>query len=155
MSLISVVIPAYNEEDNVGPFYDRMCEVLDRTGWTGKSSSPRIPSTDTHQGADPRAARADPRVKLLRFSRRFGQPAATLAGLEAAPGDAVVVIDCDLQDPPELIPAMVECWREGSDVVYAQRRTREGETLRQAHRLGRRLPRDQPHRRGRHPGQHG
>ncbi len=66
---------------------------------------------------------------MLRFSRRFGQPQATLAGMEAASGDAVVVIDCDLQDPPELIADMVARWREGYDVVYAQRRTREGETL--------------------------
>ena len=71
----------------------------------------------------------DPRVKMLRFSRRFGQPAATLAGMAAATGDAVVVIDCDLQDPPELIAEMVARWREGFDVVYAQRRSREGETL--------------------------
>jgi dolichol-phosphate mannosyltransferase len=66
---------------------------------------------------------------MLRFSRRFGQPMATLAGMEAASGDAVVVIDCDLQDPPELIAEMVARWREGYDVVYAQRRTRVGETL--------------------------
>jgi polyisoprenyl-phosphate glycosyltransferase len=68
-------------------------------------------------------------VKMLRFSRRFGQPMAILAGMEAAIGDAVVVIDCDLQDPPELIPDLVARWREGYDVVYAVRRTREGETL--------------------------
>jgi dolichol-phosphate mannosyltransferase len=66
---------------------------------------------------------------MLRFSRRFGQPMATLAGMEAAAGDAVVVIDCDLQDPPELIPELVARWRDGFDVVYAQRITREGETL--------------------------
>ena len=66
---------------------------------------------------------------MLRFSRRFGQPMATIAGLEAARGDAVVVVDCDLQDPPELIPELVERWREGYDVVYAQRRTRAGETI--------------------------
>jgi polyisoprenyl-phosphate glycosyltransferase len=65
---------------------------------------------------------------MLRFSRRFGQPMATIAGLEAAAGDAVVVVDCDLQDPPELIPDLVARWREGYDVVYAQRRTRAGET---------------------------
>ena len=66
---------------------------------------------------------------MLRFSRRFGQPMATLAGMEAASGDATVVIDCDLQDPPELIAELVARWREGYDVVYAQRRTRAGETL--------------------------
>ena len=68
-------------------------------------------------------------VPMLRFSRRFGQPMATLAGMEAASGDATVVIDCDLQDPPELIAELVARWREGYDVVYAQRRTRAGETL--------------------------
>jgi polyisoprenyl-phosphate glycosyltransferase len=66
---------------------------------------------------------------MLRFSRRFGQPMAVIAGMEAASGDAVIVIDCDLQDPPELIPELVDRWRAGYDVVYAQRRTREGETL--------------------------
>ena len=88
-------------------------------------------------------------MKMLRFSRRFGQPMATIAGLEAATGDAVVVIDCDLQDPPELIPELVARWREGYDVVYAQRRTRAGETLPEADRRGARLPRDRAHRRGR------
>jgi dolichol-phosphate mannosyltransferase len=72
---------------------------------------------------------SDRRIKVLRLSRRFGQPMATIAGLEASRGDAVVVIDCDLQDPPELIPELVARWREGYDVVYAQRRTRAGETL--------------------------
>src|SRR5208282_4819376 len=71
----------------------------------------------------------DRRVKMLRFSRRFGQPMATLAGLESATGDAIVVIDCDLQDPPELIADLVSRWREGFDVVYARRRSRAGETL--------------------------
>jgi dolichol-phosphate mannosyltransferase len=66
---------------------------------------------------------------MLRFSRRFGQPMAILAGMEAASGDAAVVIDCDLQDPPELIIEMVALWREGFDVIYAQRRTRAGETI--------------------------
>ena len=88
---------------------------------------------------------------MLRFSRRFGQPMATLAGMEAASGDAVVVIDCDLQDPPELIPELVARWREGYDVVYAQRRTRAGETLTKRIVAARRLPGDRPDRRGRDP----
>jgi dolichol-phosphate mannosyltransferase len=87
------------------------------------------PSTDRTEELIRALHERDPRVKLLRFSRRFGQPMATLAGLEAASGDAVVVIDCDLQDPPELIAQLVERWREGYDVVYAQRRSRQGETL--------------------------
>ncbi len=87
------------------------------------------PSTDRTEELILALNETDPRVKLLRFSRRFGQPMATLAGLEAASGDAVVVIDCDLQDPPELIAELVERWRDGYDVVYAQRRSRKGETL--------------------------
>src|ERR1700733_12809472 len=87
------------------------------------------PSTDRPEELILALHDRDPRVKMLRFSRRFGQPMATLAGLEAASGDATVVIDCDLQDPPELIRDLVARWREGFDVVYAQRRTRAGETL--------------------------
>jgi dolichol-phosphate mannosyltransferase len=87
------------------------------------------PSTDETERLIVGLRDGDPRVKMLRFSRRFGQPMATIAGLEAAEGDAVVVIDCDLQDPPELIPDLVEKWEEGYDVVYAKRRTRAGETL--------------------------
>jgi dolichol-phosphate mannosyltransferase len=70
---------------------------------------------------------ADERIKLLKFSRRFGQPMATLAGLEYSSGEAVVVMDVDLQDPPELLTAMVAKWREGYDVVLPQRRQRTGE----------------------------
>ena len=75
------------------------------------------------------ARAANPRVKLLKFSRRVGQPMATLGGLEYSRGDAVVVMDVDLQDPPGLITEMVAKWREGFDVVMAQRRSRTGETL--------------------------
>jgi dolichol-phosphate mannosyltransferase len=71
----------------------------------------------------------DPRVKLLKFSRRFGQPMATIAGLQFSTGNAVVVIDVDLQDPPELIVEMTGKWKEGYDVVYAQRKNRDGEIL--------------------------
>ena len=87
------------------------------------------PCTDRTEELILALCKHDPRVKMLRFSRRFGQPMATIAGLEAASGDAVMVIDCDLQDPPELIPELVERWVEGYDVVCAQRRTRAGETL--------------------------
>ena len=79
------------------------------------------PSPDRTEEVIAALSDADPRIKMLRFSRRFGQPMATLAGMDAASGDAVVVIDCDLQDPPELIPDLVARWREGYDVVYAQR----------------------------------
>jgi polyisoprenyl-phosphate glycosyltransferase len=126
---LSVVIPAYNEEANIERVYARLRDVLDDLGVQWELIFSVDPSTDRTEELIRALNEADPRVKLLRFSRRFGQPMATLAGLEASSGDAVVVIDCDLQDPPELIPELVARWREGFDVVYAQRRSREGETL--------------------------
>jgi dolichol-phosphate mannosyltransferase len=126
---LSVVIPAYNEEANVERVYARLRDVLDDLGLQWELIFSVDPSTDRTEELILAVNEADPRVKLLRFSRRFGQPMATLAGLEASTGDAVVVIDCDLQDPPELIPELVDRWRDGFDVVYAQRRSREGETL--------------------------
>jgi polyisoprenyl-phosphate glycosyltransferase len=126
---LSVVVPAYNEEANVERVYERLRVVLDglEIGWELIFSVD--PSTDATEQLILALRERDPRVKMLRFSRRFGQPMATLAGLAAAVGEAVVVIDCDLQDPPELIPELVDRWNEGYDVVYAQRRSRKGETL--------------------------
>jgi polyisoprenyl-phosphate glycosyltransferase len=127
--MLSVVIPAYQEEDNVRRVYERLREVLDPTGMDWEIIFSVDPSPDRTEQVILEVRGEDPRVKMLRFSRRFGQPMATLAGLEAAAGDAMVVIDCDMQDPPEVIPDLVARWREGFDVVYAQRRTRAGETL--------------------------
>jgi dolichol-phosphate mannosyltransferase len=126
---LSVVVPAYNEESNVERVYDRVRDVLDKLGLTWELIFSVDPSTDRTEELILSLREQDPRVKLLSFSRRFGQPMATLAGMEASSGDAVVVIDCDLQDPPELIREMVSRWRDGYDVVYAQRRSREGETM--------------------------
>jgi polyisoprenyl-phosphate glycosyltransferase len=127
--LLSIVIPAYNEQDNVLRIYRRLVEALDGLALEWELIFSVDPCTDRTEQLILELCEQDPRVKMLRFSRRFGQPMATIAGLEASSGDAVVVVDCDLQDPPELIPALVERWLEGYDVVYAQRRTRAGETL--------------------------
>lgn len=127
--MLSVVIPTYNEEGNVRPAYERLRTVLDGLAEEWELIFSVDPCTDGTERAILELREHDERVKMLRFSRRFGQPAATLAGLSAAAGDACVVIDCDLQDPPELIAEMVAKWREGYDVVYAQRRSRKGETL--------------------------
>jgi dolichol-phosphate mannosyltransferase len=126
---LSVVIPAYKEEANVGRVYERLSRVLEALDMDWELIFSVDPCPDRTEELILALRERDPRVKMLRFSRRFGQPMATLAGLEAATGDATVVIDCDLQDPPELIPELVARWREGFDVVYAQRRTRAGETL--------------------------
>ncbi|MHB8241816.1 MAG: glycosyltransferase family 2 protein [Solirubrobacteraceae bacterium] len=127
--LLSVVIPAYNEQDNIMRVYARLGEALHDLELDWELIFSVDPCTDQTEELILRLCEQDARVKMLRFSRRFGQPMATIAGLEASAGDAVVVVDCDLQDPPELIPALVERWLEGNDVVYAQRRTRAGETI--------------------------
>ena len=127
--MLSIVIPAYNEQDNVRRVYERLSEIMGQLDVEWELIFSVDPCTDRTEELILELREQDPRVKMLRFSRRFGQPMATIAGLEAARGDAVVVIDCDLQDPPELIPELLARWRDGHDVVYAQRRTRAGETL--------------------------
>jgi polyisoprenyl-phosphate glycosyltransferase len=127
--ILSIVVPTFNEEENVGRVYERLSTVMDSVGLEWELIFAVDPCTDRTEDRILELRAADERVKMLRFSRRFGQPSATLAGLTAARGDAAVVIDCDLQDPPELIADMVARWHEGFDVVYAQRRTRAGETL--------------------------
>ncbi len=126
---LSIIVPAYNEEQNVRAFYERITKVMEGTDLLWELIFSVDPCPDRTEELILGLRRADPRVKMLRFSRRFGQPMSTIAGLEAASGDATVVIDCDMQDPPELIPELVKHWREGYEVVYAQRRTRAGETL--------------------------
>jgi polyisoprenyl-phosphate glycosyltransferase len=126
---LSIVVPAYKEEANIERVYERLRGVLDGLAVDWELIFSVDPSPDRTEELIMALGARDPRVKMLRFSRRFGQPMATLAGLEAADGDAIVVIDCDLQDPPELIPEFVARWRDGFDVVYGQRRTRAGETL--------------------------
>jgi len=127
--VLSIVVPAYNEQDNVRPLYGRLTTVLGGLELDWELIFSVDPCTDRTEELVLQLCGEDPRVKMLRFSRRFGQPMATIAGLEAARGDAVVVVDCDMQDPPELIPELVQRWLDGYDVVYAQRRTRAGETL--------------------------
>jgi glycosyltransferase involved in cell wall biosynthesis len=127
--MLSVVIPVLNEEENVEPMYGRLAAVLDAIGDEWELIFSVDPSTDRTEELVGALCKRDRRVRMLRFSRCFGQPMAILAGMEASSGDAVVVIDCDMQDPPEVIPELVRRWREGFDVVYAERRSREGETL--------------------------
>jgi polyisoprenyl-phosphate glycosyltransferase len=129
--LCSVVVPVYNEEQNVPSLVDRLTKSLESIpGCHHEIIFAMDPSNDGTEESILSIRAKDARVKLIRFSRRFGQPAATMGGLRHAQGDICVVIDADLQDPPELIPRLVEKWRDqGADVVYGQRRTRQGETL--------------------------
>lgn len=124
---ISVVVPVYNEERNIGPFLERTMAVLEGIG-RYEILFAMDPGTDRTEQIIVEWAAKDERIGLLKFSRRFGQPAATLAGILNCSGDCCVVIDVDLQDPPETIPELYSKFREGYDVVYAKRRSRDGET---------------------------
>jgi glycosyltransferase involved in cell wall biosynthesis len=127
--LLSVVVPVYNEQDNIRQMYERLVGALAGLALGWELIFCVDPCTDATEELILQLCDQDPRVKMLRFSRRFGQPMATIAGLEASQGDAAVVIDCDLQDPPEVIPELVQRWLEGYDVVYGRRRSRAGETI--------------------------
>jgi dolichol-phosphate mannosyltransferase len=125
--LLSVVVPVYKEEKNVPEFLRRLRPILGAVTEDYEIIFSLDPSPDRTEEVILEQRSADPRVKLLKFSRRFGQPMATLAGLQYSSGEAVIVMDVDLQDPPELIGQMVAKWREGHDVVLPQRRERTGE----------------------------
>lgn len=126
--LLSVVVPVYKESRNIGPFLERMLPVLQRIG-SYELLFCLDPSPDDTEAVIRRAIERDPNIGLLTFSRRFGQPAATMAGILNCRGGHCAVIDVDLQDPPELVEEMFRHAQEGFDVVYARRRTRDGETL--------------------------
>jgi dolichol-phosphate mannosyltransferase len=125
--LLSVIIPVYNEEHNFPEFLRRIRAVLAGVTEDYELIFALDPSPDRTEELIVTARAADPRVKLLRFSRRFGQPMATLAGMHYSRGEAVIVMDVDMQDPPELVADMVAKWREGYEVVLPQRRLRTGE----------------------------
>lgn len=128
--LLTVIIPCYNEEAVLLETHKRLAAVLDELESLGYEL---IYVDDGSRDQTPKLLRdlqaADARVRALLLSRNFGHQIAVTAGLEHASGDAAVVIDADLQDPPALIPEMVERWRDGYDVVYGVRTDREGETF--------------------------
>ena len=126
LTLVSVVAPVYNEDATIDEFYARVCSALGALPFELVLVDDG--STDgTPMKLDGLAA-ADPRVRVVYLSRNFGHQTALTAGLDHAAGDAVVMIDADLQDPPELISTMLDHWRAGCDVVYAVREQREGES---------------------------
>jgi glycosyltransferase involved in cell wall biosynthesis len=127
--LLSVVVPIYNEEQTLPKFLETIRPVIAEVTDDYEIIFVADPCTDRTVEVVRAEHEGDPRVKLLLFSRRFGQPAATLGGMTYASGQAVIVIDCDLQDPPRLIPEMVRLWRAGNKVVIPQRTSRKGENL--------------------------
>jgi polyisoprenyl-phosphate glycosyltransferase len=126
--LISLIVPVYKEERNIRPFLERAEPVLDRLG-PYEIIFCLDPSPDQTEAVILKEIERNPRIGLLVFSRRFGQPAATMAGILNCRGDWCAVIDVDLQDPPEVIEELFAKAREGYDVVTARRSSREGETL--------------------------
>src|SRR5664279_3932723 len=126
---ISILIPAYNEQEVLQPLYERL------TMLAGKTSDYDFEFLFINDGSRDKTleiiksyAEKDTRIAYVNLSRNFGKEIAMIAGLDNVTGDATVIIDADLQDPPELIPEMIKYWEEGYDDVYAKRLSREGET---------------------------
>ncbi|NJK63009.1 MAG: glycosyltransferase family 2 protein [Synechococcaceae cyanobacterium SM2_3_1] len=126
--LISVVLPCFNEAENLDVLFQRLIPVLESLGTEFEIICVNDGSRDKTLSELLRYHQRWPVIKVLDLSRNFGKEIALSAGIDAASGDAVIPIDADLQDPPELIQEMVAKWREGFDVVYAVRRTRQGES---------------------------
>ncbi|MCA1590842.1 MAG: glycosyltransferase family 2 protein [Acidobacteria bacterium] len=125
---VSIVLPIFDEEENIPDLYLRLRAVLELPAFAGKGAEILFVddgSGDTSAQMIADLRKTDARVKLLSFSRNFGHQAAITAGMEHSSGDAVVIMDSDLQDPPEILEAMVEEWQSGADVVYAVRRKRK------------------------------
>ena len=133
MPLISLVVPAYNEEEVLEAFHREVSEEIDRLPDDFEFVFVDDGSRDQTASIMRQLAARDPRVRAVILSRNFGHEAAIEAGLRAARGDAVIVMDADLQDGPEIIPQLIGAWRDGADVVYAVRKGRkEGRLLRAA-----------------------
>jgi polyisoprenyl-phosphate glycosyltransferase len=132
-SLLSVVVPLYNEEHSVNALCERLFAALDQTGTACEVVAVDDGSHDATRELLTARARVEPRLRIVALSRNFGLQAAVAAGLGDARGEAVVLMDADLQDPPELLPRLLAEWRAGADIVYTTKRSR---SERGARRLG-------------------
>jgi dolichol-phosphate mannosyltransferase len=126
--VFSVVAPVYNEEETLPHFYRRVVDVMEGLGEPFELVLVNDGSRDGSYRVMRELHARDPRVRAVDFSRNFGHQVAISAGLDHARGAAVIILDSDLQDPPEVIPELVARWRNGAEVVYARRRRRPGET---------------------------
>lgn len=125
---LSIIVPLYNEQENLDILFERLLTVLERLNTTYEIVCVNDGSKDqTLQGLI-EYHQKNPAIKVVNLSRNFGKDIALSAGIDYASGAAIIPIDADLQDPPELIESMVQKWREGYDVVYATRRSRQGES---------------------------
>ena len=130
MKKISIIVPAYNEEEALPLMYERLYKVLEKIkNYDFEVLFVDDGSKDKTLSIIKEYRKYDKRISYVSFARNFGKELAMIAGLDYAKGDAVIFIDADLQDPPELIPEMIKLWEEGYDDVYAQRKSRKGETF--------------------------
>lgn len=127
--LISIVVPMYFEEEVAQECYNRLKKVMDDFNINYEFVFVNDGSTDKTMDILKEIAAKDHRSKVINFARNFGHQNAVTAGIDHAIGDAIVIIDADLQDPPELIPELINKWKQGYEVVYAKRKTRKGETF--------------------------
>lgn len=128
-TLISIIVPVFNEEDAIAPFLEKTKAVLSYARLSFEIIFVNDGSTDSSLSILLDFAKTDHRLKIINFSRNFGKEAAISAGIDHATGDALIPIDVDLQDPPELIPTMIEHWRSGYDVVYGLRMSRDSDSF--------------------------
>lgn len=129
MKKISVIVPMYNEEKVIEECYKRLTKILQQIeNYDYEIVTVNDGSKDETLEMLEEIARNDTNLKIISFSRNFGHQAAVTAGLQNVTGDAVVIIDADLQDPPELIPEMIKFWEQGNEVIYGKRKSRKGES---------------------------
>ncbi len=130
MKKITIIIPAYNEEESLPFLYERLEKLINSIdNYEFEILFVNDGSKDNTINLIKEYREKDPRISYVDFSRNFGKETAMIAGLDYAKGDAVIFMDADLQDPPELIPEMIKYWEEGYDDVYAQRKSRAGESF--------------------------
>jgi glycosyltransferase involved in cell wall biosynthesis len=124
MSCISIVVPVYNEQDNIHVLVDALIKVMEQVEPDYEIILVDDGSNDHSLGIIKKLARENTKIRYLSFSRNFGQQAAITAGLDFAHADAIITMDADLQDPPQLIPEMIQAWKSGSDIVLMRRKYR-------------------------------
>lgn len=129
MALLSVVLPSYNEEMNIANTAKTLTELFEKEQMEFELVFVSDGSRDGTFAEIKKASEADPRIKGVEFSRNFGKEAGIFAGLELATGDAVIVMDCDLQHPPEVVPKMWELWKQGAQIVEGKKSSRGKESI--------------------------